>query len=78
MDYQIKEFNPATAQITVLFIPLNTSFSIDLPVDAVGNVPVGAALDIYIKAFLPYGLVQRQALLAAGVKNAADIVALIQ
>ena len=77
-DYKITEFNSQTAQIVVNFIPLNVDISIDLPIDSNGNVPTGDVLDTYIKGFLPYGVIQRQALLQKGIKNSNTIIAMIQ
>ena len=76
-DYKITEFNSQTAQIVVEFIPLSVSFSIDLPVDQNASVPTGQELDLYIKGFLPYYLVQRQQTLVNGVSNASEIAALV-
>lgn len=76
-DYKIVEFNSQTAQIVVLFVPLSMLISIDLPLDADGNAPVGNELESYIKGFLPYYALERQAKLANGVTNAAEIAALI-
>lgn len=77
-DYKITQFDASTAQISVYFIPLGFSMSIDLPLDENRCVPVGEELDVYIKGFLPYGVVARQQALANGVANVDAIAALIE
>ncbi len=74
MDYKIIRANPATAQIEVEFLLLSGYVvSIDLPIDESGAVPVGQELDTYIKGFLPYYLVERNAKLSAGISNINDL-----
>jgi hypothetical protein len=74
MDYKIIRANPATAQIEVEFLLLDGYVvSIDLPIDENGAVPVGQELDTYIKGFLPYYLVGRNAKLSAGISNINDL-----
>ena len=78
MDYKITEFNSITGQITIYFIPLGQYISIDLPINSDRNVPVGIELSNYIKGFLPYGTIQRKAVLALGINNISEIANLIE
>ena len=70
MDYKIVQVDASTANIVVEFLLIpGYRVAIDLPVDDDGNVPVGTELDAYIKGFLPYFLIERQAKLASGIVN---------
>lgn len=74
MDYKIVEVNPATAQIVVEFLLIDGyRVAVDLPINENGEVPTGQDLDAYIKGFLPYYLVERQAKLASGIANLSQL-----
>jgi len=76
ITYKIRFFNQATGSIVVEFSEF-PPFNIDLPlVD--GKYPEGAALDEYIKGFLPIEFIERKKIIQQGVENASAIAALVE
>jgi hypothetical protein len=78
MTYAIKQFNPATGQITVEFDPMVGVFSIDVPLTQAGLYITGEELDTYIKGFEPKDFINRGKQIAVGIANSAEIAALAE
>jgi hypothetical protein len=74
--YVITKFNEDAGQIIVRFDANMSPVAIDLPIEN-GVYPTGAALDQYIKGFIPTWHIERLNTLKAGIPNAAEIAALV-
>jgi hypothetical protein len=77
VDYKIIKFDEAAGQITVRFRDVSP-IAIDLPIDADGNTLIGEALSDYLKGFVPAWHYERLDRIAQGIKNAAEIHALVE
>ena len=67
-EYKILSFHKEQAQIVVEY---NNEFifSIDLPIDKDGNIPINEALDKHIKAYLPVWALERKEKIKKGLKQ---------
>lgn len=79
-NFIIRAFNEVDGQVIVEFnstLGVHPPVAVDLVIDDNGNVPEGDALYAAIKQFCPVWYFERLAKLAAGIKNAAAVQALV-
>lgn len=77
MNYKITNFIPESAQV-IIEVPGLAPFAVDLPIDDNGNVPVGEELTVYLSGFIPTWHLDRVNKISTGIKNIAEIQALVQ
>jgi hypothetical protein len=74
--YKVLQFNESTGQLTIEFAVGMAPLSVDVPIEN-GAYITGAALDTYIKGFIPTWHFERVTQINAGVSNSAELKALV-
>lgn len=77
VEYKIIEFMESTGQIVVRFRDMQPII-IDLPIDNDGNALSGDELADYLRGFIPTWHYERLEKISIGIKNAAEIHALVE
>jgi hypothetical protein len=78
VDYKITQFNETTGSIVISFNNDNNTLNVDIPLDENNHYITGAALDSYIRGFIPVTVLDRISTISSGIPNKDDIHALVE